>query len=379
MLPFAHWPIEDRRRWEAAFQSGDLFDENGPGIRLAAATRQLRLESYGRFLGFLSVKHPRLLKRPPEGRIDRRILAEYVAWRRKSCGDVSLAADLGSLRGTLKLICPDTDWSWLQSIANRIAAAAPQPLRKYNLVTSDRLYALGNELMDGAVTAADAVGRTGTRQAIQYRDGLIMSTLAMIPLRRGTLAALQIGRHLIRVSDHWELDIPAADTKTRRPLDYSIPKDLSARLDLYLERFRGRIRGSDKHAGLWSSHHSIPMRPDSINVAVHKRTRKAFGFGVNLHRFRHAAASFWSIHDPVNVRGAKDLLGQVTFATTEKHYIMAQSRLAGRALARAVDRLKADELLDSARARRALRPATRASISDADCAKASGEGGRQRT
>jgi integrase/recombinase XerD len=336
MLPFTHWPIEDRRRWEAAFQSGNLFDENGAGTRLAAATRHLRLESYGRFLGFLSVKHPKLMTLPPEGRIDRRMAAEYVAHRRRSCGDRSLAADLGSLCSTLKLLCPNTDWSWLQSIANRIAAAAPPPARKYNLMTSDRLYALGIELMNCAVTAADAVGHTGTRQAIQYRDGLIISTLAMIPLRRGTLAALQIGRHLIKVGDHWELDIPAADTKTRRPLDYSIPKDLSARFDLYLERFRSRIRGSDKHAGLWSSHHSIPMRPNSINVAVNKRTRKAFGFGINLHRFRHAAASFWSIHDPVNVRGVKDLLGQASFATTEKHYIMAQSRLAGRALARAI-------------------------------------------
>jgi integrase/recombinase XerD len=336
MLPFTHWPIEDRRRWEAAFQSGDLFDENGAGTRLAAATRHFRLESYGRFLGFLSVKHPKLMTLPPEERIDRRMAAEYVAHRRRSCGDISLAADLGSLCSTLKLLCPNTDWSWLRSIANRIAAAAPPPARKYNLVTSDRLYALGIELMDCAVTAADAVGHTGTRQAIQYRDGLIISTLAMIPLRRGTLAALQIGRHLIKVGDHWELDIPAADTKTRRPLDYSIPSDLSVRFDLYLKQFRSGIRGSDKHAGLWSSHHSIPMRPDSINVAVHKRTRKAFGFGVNVHRFRHAAASFWSMHDPVNVRGAKDLLGQSTFATTEKHYIMAQSRLAGRALARAI-------------------------------------------
>jgi integrase len=86
------------------------------------------------------------------------------------------------------------------------------------------------------------------------------------------------------------------------------------------------------------------MRPDSINFAVHKRTKKAFGFPVNLHRFRHAAATFWSIYDPVNVRGAKDLLGQTTFNTTEKHYIMAQSRLAGRVLARAVDRLDADKL-----------------------------------
>ena len=340
MLPFAHWPIQDRRRWDAAFQSGDLFDQSGPGACLAAATRQLRLESYGRFLGFLSAKHPKHLNRPPEARLDRQILIEYVAWRRKSCGDISLAADLRSLRGTLKLICQDTNWSWLQSIANKIAAAAPRPARKYNLVTSDRLYAIGVELMDFAVTAADARGRTGTRQAIQYRDGLIISTLAMIPLRRGTLAALQVGRHLVKVGDHWELDVPAPITKTRRALDYSIPRDLSARIDLYLERFRSRIRGSDKHAGLWPSHHSIQMRPDSINVAVQKRTRKALGFGVNLHRFRHAAATFWSIHDPVNVRGAKDLLGQATFATTEKYYIMAQSRLAGRALARTIDDLK---------------------------------------
>jgi len=81
------------------------------------------------------------------------------------------------------------------------------------------------------------------------------------------------------------------------------------------------------------------MRRDSINFAVGKRTRKAFGFAVNLHRFRHAAATFWSIHDPVNVRGVKDLLGHATFATTEPHYIMANSRQAGRALARAVHRL----------------------------------------
>jgi integrase/recombinase XerD len=208
------------------------------------------------------------------------------------------------------------------------------------LVTSERLYALGIELMDNAIKAADAVGRVGTRHAVQYRDGLIISILAVIPLRRGTLAALRTGRHLIKVGDHWELDIPAEDTKTRRPLDYSISEELSARIDQYLGRFRGRIRGSDKHPGLWPSHHSIPMRPDSINLSVQKRTKRVFGFGVNLHRFRHAAATFWSIYDPVNVRGAKDLLGQTTFATTEKHYIMAQSRIAGRALARTIDNLK---------------------------------------
>ena len=79
------------------------------------------------------------------------------------------------------------------------------------------------------------------------------------------------------------------------------------------------------------------MAAIAIYGRVRKRTKKALRFGVNLHRFRHAAASLWSIRDPVNVRGVKDLLGQATFGITEKHYIMAQSRLAGRALAQAIE------------------------------------------
>jgi integrase len=91
------------------------------------------------------------------------------------------------------------------------------------------------------------------------------------------------------------------------------------------------------HDGLWASNQRRPMSADAIYAAVRKRTKKAFGFGVNLHRFRHAAGSFWSVHDPVNVRGVKDLLGHASFdRTTEEHYIMGQSRLAGRALAQAI-------------------------------------------
>lgn len=339
MLPFANWPVEDQNRWETAFKSGDRFDESCRGTHLAASTRQARQESYGRFLGFLSANHYDLMTVPPEARIDRPVMAEYVSWRRRSCGDISVAIDLGFLRGALQLICPDTDWAWLLTITKRIAATAPQKAGKYHLVTSDRLHALGIELMDCAVADAGAPKRTRKTHAFQYRDGLIIALLALIPLRRRTLAALRIGRHLMKVGDLWELDIPAADTKTRRPLDYPISKELSARIDLYLEQFRDRIPGAEKHTGLWSSNLSRPMCPDAIYFAVLKRTKKALGFGVTLHRFRHAAASFWSSHDPVNVRGAKDLLGHASFGTTEKHYIMAQSRLAGRALAESIRKM----------------------------------------
>jgi integrase/recombinase XerD len=340
MLRFAQWPAEDQKRWEAAFKSGDRFDDSGRGAHLAASTRQARRESYGRFLRFIAANHQGLLTRSPDERIDRGIVAEYVAWRRRSCGDVTVAIDLDNLRGSLKLICPDTEWSWLLTITRRIAATAPRKAAKYHLVTSDRLYGLGIDLMNHAVDDSDAAQRVRKTHAFQYRDGLIIAFLALIPLRRRTLAALRIGRHLVKVGDLWELDIPAGDTKTRRPLDYPISKELSAHIDLYLARFRCRIPNADKHASLWSSNQGRPMCPVAIGATVHKRTKAAFGFGVNLHRFRHAAASFWSIHDPVNVQGSKDLLGHASFTMTEKHYIMAQSRIAGRALAHAVDMLR---------------------------------------
>jgi len=258
----ANWPAVDRKRWAAAFRGGDRFDESGCGAHLAMATRKARQESYARFLGFLAANHPDLLSASPEARIDQSIVAEYVSWR--SCSDIAIAIDLGNLRGALKLICPNTDWSWLLAIVRRIEAVAPRQKPKYHLVTSDRLYALGIELMDRAVADADAATRTWTAHALQYRDGLLIAFLALVPLRSRTLAALRTDRHLAKVGDFWELDIPAADTKTGYALDYQLSQEFSSRIDLYLERFRGLMPGAGKHAGLWPSRQNRSMCGDAI-------------------------------------------------------------------------------------------------------------------
>ena len=94
------------------------------------------------------------------------------------------------------------------------------------------------------------------------------------------------------------------------------------------------------HDGLWASDQGRPMDDGTIYDMVRRRTREALGFAVNLHRFRVAAGTLWSIHDPANVRGVKDLLGHASFDTTEGHYITAQSRTAGRVLAQAVGMLR---------------------------------------
>ena len=126
-----------------------------------------------------------------------------------------------------------------------------------------------------------------------------------IPLRRRTFAALRIGKQLVKSGNLWALDIGPEDTKNRQALEFPLSAELSARIGLYLDKFRKRIPGAVTHDGLWPSNKGRAMDDGTIYDMVRRRTCKAFGFPVNLHRFRNAAMTFWSIHDPKNVRGPK--------------------------------------------------------------------------
>jgi integrase len=332
-LPFSEWPAEDRSLWNSAFEPGDAFDQR-PADRLSKATIVGLRTAYARFLGFLTSNDPERLRLSPEDRPERQSIKMFVEHLRQSCRDTSIASLLHKLRLALGLICPRTDWSWLKVIAKRIdAAAVPRSLRNPGLTSAD-LYEVGIRLMAKAENSEVLTRRVSKEEALIYRDGLIIALLAVVPLRRRTLTALSIDQHLVKIGEYWLLDIPAADTKTRRALDFPLPEDLSRQISLYIARFRSRIPGAENHDGLWPSTRGRPMDSGSIYDAVRRRTTEALGFAVNLHRFRLAAGNLWSIADPANVRGVKDLLGQTSFGTTEKHYIGAQSRLAGRALAK---------------------------------------------
>lgn len=335
-LPYTEWPAGDKALWTAAFEPGtDLFDDGGPGSHLSERTvRQLQY-AYGKFLFFISIQHPDLLKRVPARRLNAKTIEEYVNWQPQTCGGVTLSVYLYHLCLALRYLCPRDDWRWLLAISKRIRTQAKPRPEKHHLVTSATLYDLGVRLMDGALVC----GKPPTSWRVQtaFRDGLIIALLALIPLRRRTLSALRIGKHLIKSGDQWLLDIPAEDVKSKRRLDYPISPELSQRIDVYVNQIRSRTAGAGTHDYLWASSRGRPMRGQVIYNAVRRRTRKALGFPINLHRFRRAAATLWSVQDPANVRGSKDLLGHSSFATTEKYYVMAQSRLAGRALARAID------------------------------------------
>jgi integrase len=337
-LPFEEWPKDDRERWEGAFREGDMFDDDTRGTHLSEATRKALRVAYAQYLRFVLNNHPHLLTKAPEARLDRNLIAEYVGLLRKTHQDISAATSLHHLRLALRLICPKDDWSWLLTITKRIAAAAPTKPKKYGEVSSAELYLLGLKLMDEALAETADQTEISKASALKYRDGMLIALLSLVAPRRRTAAALRTGKQLIKSGELWALAIPAEDVKGKRPLDFNLSRNFCDRIDLYLQKYRPRIPGATSHNGLWPSNKGGPMTAGAIYDAVCKRTRKAFGFSVNPHRFRHAAGTLWSIEDPKNVRGLKDFFGHASYdKMTEVHYLNSQTRLAGRALARAID------------------------------------------
>jgi hypothetical protein len=247
-LPFREWPPDIRGRWEAAFVNGDFLDEDGPGAHLAPATRATL-----QFACDLQNQRLRIDVGALQNAINPKVLAAFVDQRRKSCSESSIAAELHHLRRALRLIFPEIDLRWLLDATKRIACQAKPRANKHHLITSDRLYALGLELMDGAIQTAATDQTISKDCAFQYRDGLIIFLLALIPLRRRTLTALQIGKHLVQSGSSWVLDIPVDDLKSAEPMEFVLSATLCGRINVYLEKFRSRIPGALTHNGLWVS------------------------------------------------------------------------------------------------------------------------------
>ena len=76
-----------------------------------------------------------------------------------------------------------------------------------------------------------------------YRDGLLLALLAACPLRRRSLALLEVGRHLVRHPDGYRLRLGPAETKNGTAYEAPLPASLAPWLDRYLDEVRPRLLG----------------------------------------------------------------------------------------------------------------------------------------
>jgi integrase/recombinase XerD len=334
-MPFADWPEIDRRLWNAAVDRDDPFND---AARLAKRTLRKHWMGWRRFLGFIAVHEPDVLKRSPLQRLTAERLRRFVEHLRETNTSHSVAIQVDSLYGAARTMMPDKDWSWLRNIKTRLFAAAPRGNSVRPVITSLQLVDLGEKLMDESEVSGKK--EICIDDAVRYRDGVMIALAGLIPLRHKNYAAIEIGRDFIKEGDSWSIVIPPEETKTKIWLDFPIPEFMENRLSIYLTRVRPRLLRRPDCQALWVSYKGGALSYSALGPVFTRHSTERLGIRITPHDARDAAATLWAIMRPEQVGISRDLLAHADLRMTTKYYNRAKGIEASRAHNRVIAQLK---------------------------------------
>ena len=338
-IPLDQWPEADRQAFELAYKPGDIFDgTTGPGAHLADGTRQKIETSYRRWLGYLKDHDPAALEMAPADRITRERLRCYVEVLRTEVRGTSVSINIDDLHYAARLVAPGRDWGWLRALKSRLAVRVRRQDRFQRLVPPWQLLDLGIELMDSAVSTPDL---TQSERDRQYRDGMLIALLSQWPIRRRSIAALTLSRHVLIDPDGMTLLLHPEDTKSKRSEGFRVPVTLLAPLQHYLNDVRPRFRGALSHDGLWASMKGRPLSDSWIYAVFCARVLDRFGKRMSLHDVRRAAATYIAMDAPEKVGMIPGVLQHNSSEVAEHHYNLARSTEASRRYAETIAMFRA--------------------------------------
>ena len=182
------------------------------------------------------------------------------------------------------------------------------------------------------------------QREIEYRDGLLVALLSLWPIRRRSLAALTVSRHLEFDDAGVNILLHPADTKSRRAESFRVPEQLLPYLTRYLKEIRPVLLGHSEHDGFWASYQGSPLTGGRLYDIVRARTIAKFGKAMSIHDFRRAAATFLAMDAPEKIGLIPGVLQHASPDVSDRHYNLARSVQAGQRfaahLAKARNRLR---------------------------------------
>ena len=341
-VPFDAWPEVDRHAWSSARATGNVLDEQGGLSNIADVWLPQFVRAYGRWLGYLADYEGLQSIGSGVDYLSRECLSGFLHLLEAHLAPCTTRNYMTSLRSVARALRPDADLSDLDAVTRRLWRDA-QPItdKRSQIVPSRDLWKLGLDLMDTCFECTTRPKRLG-----QYRDGLMIALLASRPIRRKNLAQIEIGQHLQRTGDVYWLFFDAQDMKNRRSLEFPLPRQLTLRLQHYMDDVRPELRKqhgrwkTDVGRLLWVGEGGSEMKEGRISTRICQRTEERFGHPINPHLFRDATATSIAELDPKHVEMIRAILGHASLATSEAHYNHAGSLEAARRLQDAVADLR---------------------------------------
>jgi integrase/recombinase XerD len=294
--------------------------------------------SWRRFLGFLAITDPTALEIAPAERLTLQCVRRFAGHLAETNTPHSVAIQVDALYGAARTMTPERDWSWLRTVKARLYLAAGPKGPSGPVITSVQLIDLGQQLMTESEIAPGT--RVRMADAIRYRDGLMIALLGFIPLRPKNLAAIEIGRDLVKEGENWFIILSPEDTKTKIPIDFQVPEFLQPYLVTYLDHARPRMLHRPACNALWVSAKGGALSYSAVGPVFTRHTTRRLGIRIAPHDARDAAATTWAIAAPDQIGVARDLLTHTDLRTTTRHYNRARGIEASRTHARLLAKIR---------------------------------------
>jgi len=316
------WPVPCQQAWQQATERWSLIDGVGLGSHWAEETRMKHESGFGRYLGFLEQRSLLRTDLYPGELVTDTLIEEFVGHLRKEIKPISIWSLMASVHAAVSVMAPDVDWTWLRTIVNRLRhLSRPTSIADVEVVSTVKLVAIGIDLMKEAEKRHP---RLRLDRSSWYRDGLVMALLAYRPVRSKNLCGIEIGRHLVAVSEGYWLYFPAEEVKNRRALEFPLPGELAPYLERYLSHHRPLLLQGNESNAMWISNLGRPMPVGSIADRLRETTRRYVGVPLSPHKFRHCAATSIAVLDPEHALIIREILGHATIDTANRYYNRAK-------------------------------------------------------
>jgi hypothetical protein len=319
----AMWPARDRACWQqSTAPCGDLqIPTYGQSLRRASLASTER--AYGRYLNYLDGCGSLDPEAEPASRVTPVLMTGFIRHLQALGYSRQTVIDLiAGLRCAMRILAPEVDTRWIwRPNGTRFASHILGRRKTFDVPNTADLLDWGLRLM----ARRDHLGLRHSLTAM--RDGLIISLLALRPMRRRTIAGLRLGQHLVRESAGWRICLAPEDVKNRRAHEFFVPEDLNPKVDQYLKDVRPRLLRGAEHDAVWIASFGRPMALTAVGLMIRCRARREFGIGFGPHRFRHALGTTAPILDPVNPGTAAAVLA-IGQHTVEEHYNRSENHVA---------------------------------------------------
>ena len=336
-LPPCDWPTAEREIWTQACVAARRLKPGGTAARMKTSTRTSLVRAYGYLLDFCHRNG--LLNQDAEAgaHVTPEILDAFVHHLQGRVGSVTRASYIGKVRRIAQILAPGRDLVWLGELeADLRYQARPRP-KYHRIVSSERLLALGLELIRRGETN---IYLTELARARLVRDGLMIALLALCPIRLRNLAELCVGRQLRQVGDAWWIILEADETKTGRPDERPVPRIIAEAIERWLGHWRSVFHPSDY--SFWPSIKGGALAYTYVGHIITETTRRELGVAVNPHLFRDCAVYTVAINAGDRMGIASGLLQHTDQRTVEKYYNKGASVGAVRRYQQILDQLMDD-------------------------------------